>query len=306
MKHVFDRHPELLLRIGVICAAAVAWELIAHFLVTSIGTSKDPNFPSIEYMVSKSLLRMSDYWGGGLGAPAPQQGGQETYWGALLALGSASLVTFERMVLGVGLGIIVGSGIGLVTSASALARHLLRPPIHFLRMVPFLALAPLFDVWFGKAMLGVVLFIAYGVGIVMFTGTINAVSLTPDVFVQRAATNGASRLQTYRAVIIPFIVPAMRATLLVSIGLAWTLDVAAELLGAQSGLGVIMQDALRFAYTGRVIVIGFVFVVYAAVTYYAIQALSAHAVQWHAAANVQPRAVSVPRSRPKQQQSRVR
>jgi ABC-type nitrate/sulfonate/bicarbonate transport system permease component len=289
MARVFRKHPEVLLRIGVILAAAAVWELIAHFVVTTIGTSKDPNFPSIEYMASKSLLRMSDYWGGGLGAPSPQEGGKETYRGALLALGSASLITFERMVLGVGLGIAVGSGAGLLTSASSVARHILRPPMHVLRMVPFLALAPLFDVWFGKTMLGAVLFIAYGVGIVMFTGTINAVELTPKVFLQRAATNGASRGRVYREVIIPFIVPAMRATILVSIGLAWTLDVAAELLGAQHGLGVILQDALRFAYTGRVILVGFLFVLYAALTYYAVQALTAHAVRWHAAVGARSR-----------------
>jgi ABC-type nitrate/sulfonate/bicarbonate transport system permease component len=76
----------------------------------------------------------------------------------------------------------------------------------------------------------------------------------------------------------------MRATLLVAIGLAWTLDVAAELLGAQSGLGVIMQDALRFAYTGRVLLVGFVIVLYAVLTYYVVQALTARAIRWHAAA----------------------
>jgi sulfonate transport system permease protein len=283
MNHTVGRRPALLLRLGVIAAAAVAWELIAHFGITSIGTSKDPNFPSIEYMATRSLLRMSDYWGGGMGAPAPQEGGQETYLGAFFALGSASLATFYRMALGVGLGIVAGAGVALVTSASGVARKIVRPPVHFLRMVPFLALAPLFDVWFGKTTRDAVFFIAYGVGIVMFTGTINAVELTPKVFLLRAATNGAGRIRTYCDVIIPYIIPPMRATVLVSIGLAWTLDVAAELLGAQNGLGVIMQDALRFAYTGRVILIGFVFVVYAVATYYAIQALTARAIQWHAA-----------------------
>jgi ABC-type nitrate/sulfonate/bicarbonate transport system permease component len=71
--------------------------------------------------------------------------------------------------------------------------------------------------------------------------------------------------------------------------LAWTLDVAAELLGSQNGLGVIMQDALRFAYTGRVLLIGFVFVLYAGLSYYAVQALTARAIRWHAGATRQAR-----------------
>jgi sulfonate transport system permease protein len=219
-----------------------------------------------------------------MGAPSPENGGKETYLGAFLALGDASLATLYRIGLGIALGVVVGMGIGLITSASVIFRYILRPPVHFMRMVPFLALGPLFSVWFGKETRGVVLFIAYGVAILMFTGTINAVGLLPKVFLQRAATNGASRLRIYRDLIIPFIVPPMRATLLVAIGLAWTLDVAAELLGAQSGLGVIMQDALRFAYTGRVLLVGFVIVLYAVLTYYVVQALTARAIRWHAAA----------------------
>jgi len=62
------------------------------------------------------------------------------------------------------------------------------------------------------------------------------------------------------------------------------LDIVATFCGSQNGLGVIMQDALRFTYTGRILLIGFVFVLYADLSYYAIQALTAHAIRWHAGA----------------------
>lgn len=283
MRSLGYRRAAFLLRLGVIAAFILAWEITAHFIVTAKGTSGDPNFPSIEFLGMNSLLRMSDYWSGGMGAPSPQNGGKETYLGAFLALGSASVATLERIGMGVLLGVVAGTGVGLLTAAFAISRYILRPPVHFMRMVPFLALAPLFAVWFGKETRGVVLFIAYGVTVVMFTGTINSVELIPKVFLQRAATNGASTLRVYREIILPFIIPPMRATLLVAIGLAWTLDVAAELLGSQTGLGVIMQDALRFAYTGRVLLVGFVIVLYAALTYYLIEALTARAIRWHAA-----------------------
>ncbi|MDA8289864.1 MAG: ABC transporter permease subunit [Actinomycetota bacterium] len=260
---------------------AVTWELVAHYAVTRIGTSGEPIFPSLEYLAKDSFLQMSNYWSGGWGAPSPGNGGTQTYLGAVLALASASFASFGRLFAGVGLGFVLGVVLGLAVSASKAARSVLSSPVHFLRMVPFLALAPLFEVWFGKSDIGAIVFIGYGSLVVTFVGIVNAVGLVPAVQLARARTEGATRRQIYRWVILPSIVPAMRATILVIIGLGWTLDVAAEMLGAQSGLGVIMEYALRFAYTGRVILVSFVYLVYAAASFYAVQWLTGWAIRWH-------------------------
>jgi sulfonate transport system permease protein len=273
------RRVPLFLRLGVIAFVVAAWELAAH-VFTHIGTSGDPTVPSIEFLATNSVRRLSDFWNGGLGAPSPSAGGKETYWGAVLAVGQASAASLERVFVGVTIGLALGIVVGLLTSTSRRLRAIMAPSMHFLRMVPFLALAPLFEVWFGKSDLGAITFIAYGVSVVTFTGTIGAVSVLPRVFTERAATNGASRWATYRHVILPGIVPAMRATVLTALGLAWTLDVAAEILGTQHGLGVMMDYSLRFSYTGRVIVVALIFLFYAAVTYYLVQYLTAVMIRW--------------------------
>ncbi len=273
------RRAPLFLRLGVIAIVVAAWELAAH-VFTHIGTSGDPTVPSIEFLGTNSIRRLADFWNGGLGAPSPSAGGKETYWGAVLAVGQASAASLERVFVGVTIGLLLGIVVGVLTSTSRRLRAIMAPSMHFLRMVPFLALAPLFEVWFGKTDLGAISFIAYGVSVVTFTGTIGAVSVLPRVFIERAATNGASRWATYRHVILPGIVPAMRATVLTALGLAWTLDVAAEILGTQRGLGVMMDYSLRFSYTGRVIVVALIFLFYAAVTYYLVQYLTAVMIRW--------------------------
>lgn len=285
-RHVIRDNAALLLRLLVIAAAAGIWEIASH-IYTHKGTSGDPTLPTIEFLCTSSFRRLSDFWTGGWGAPSPSAGGKETYWGAILAVAQASAASLERVFVGVGIGLVLGVVIGLLTSTSRRAKAVMAPSMHFLRMVPFLALAPLFEVWFGKSDKGAISFIAYGVAVVVFTGTIGAVGNVPAVFTDRAATNGASRWTTYRRVILPGIVPAMRATLLVALGLAWTLDVAAEILGTQHGLGVMMDYSLRFAYTGRVIVVAFIYLVYAAITYYLVQFLTGVMIRW------QPRHVPV-------------
>lgn len=268
------------LRVMVVLALIGAWELIARVFVTGIASSGEPIFPSIEYLTERGFLQLSNFWTGGLGAPSPSSGGPQTYWGAVLAVLSGSVSSLELVIGGVFVGLVVGISLGLLVSASAIARAIIAGPAHVLRMVPFLALAPLIEVWFGKSQFGALVFIAYGSSVVAFVGMVSAVALTPPILVARARTVGARRWATYRAVVLPSCVPAMRATLLLVLGLGWTLDVAAEFLGAQNGLGVMIEYSLRFAYTSQVIVVAFIYLLYAALSFYLVQWATGRAVTW--------------------------
>ncbi len=163
-----------------------------------------------------------------------------------LALGSASLITFQRVLLVIVFGTFTGMGLDLLTSRSDAVRRLLAPSIHVVRMTQFLAIIPLLNLWFGANSFGIILFVAYGVAVIMFIGTVNAVANIPKVFLNRAATVGASRLLMLRRIVLPAILPEIRASFLLSFGLSW-LVVGGELLGAQSGLGVIVTYALQLA-----------------------------------------------------------
>ena len=87
---------------------------------------------------------------------------------------------------------------------------------------------------------GMVLFVAFGVGVIFFTGTVNAVANIPGIYLDYARTLGANRLQIYRAVIVPAMFPELRSSILLGLGVAWTAVVGAEFLGAQTGLGQII------------------------------------------------------------------
>lgn len=274
--------------LGVFVATVLGWETLS-FLVTAKGSYDEPLVPGWGYLFGNSLLRMSDYWGGGLGVPAPSEGGQATYAGAFLALAQASLVTFERVLLGVVFGVLSGIGLGLLVTASDFARRLIAPSVHIIRMTPFLAMIPLFNLWFGASTFGIILFVAYGVAVIMFVGTVNAVTNLPKVYLDRAATVGASRFATFRHVVFPAIFPGIRSSFLLSFGLAWSLVVAGELLGAQTGLGVIVIYALQFAYTGRVLIVAILFVMYAGASFALFDALSRRIIAWHPQAAIRSR-----------------
>jgi sulfonate transport system permease protein len=224
---------------------------------------------------------MADYWDGSLGVPSTIEGAPPSYAAAFLALGKASLITFQRVVIGVVCGLVAGIGLGMIVSMSSLARQLVAPSVHILRMTPFLAMIPLFNLWFGAATLGIIVFVAYGVAVIMFIGTINAIANVPQVYFDRAVTAGASILTRYRLILVPAIIPELRASLMLSIGLAWSLVVAGELLGAQEGLGVIVIYALQFAHTGRVMIVAFLFILYAGASFALVDAISRRVISWH-------------------------
>jgi sulfonate transport system permease protein len=90
----------------------------------------------------------------------------------------------------------------------------------------------------------------------------------------------ASRLQLYRTVVLPAILPAMRSVVLLSLGAGWGAVLAAEYLGAQSGLGYIIVYAQQFGLLDRMFLIAILFILYTSASYWVIQRLFARLLVW--------------------------
>ena len=130
-------------------------------------------------------------------------------------------------------------------------------------------MVPLFQLWFGTYFFGQVLFVAYGVGVIVFAGVVNAVRNVPQIYHrQRARARARSRTQLYRTVVLPAILPAMRSVVLLSLGAGWGAVLAAEYLGAQSGLGYIIVYAQQFGLLDRMFLIAILFILYTSASYW--------------------------------------
>jgi sulfonate transport system permease protein len=152
--------------------------------------------------------------------------------------------------------------------------------VQFLRTLPLLAMVPLFQLWFGTNILGEILFVAYGIGVIVFAGTVNSVRNVPSIYIDNARALGASRLTLYRTVILPAILPEMRSTVLLSLGTGWGAVLGAEYLGAQSGLGYVIVYAQQFAYLDRMFLIALLFIVYTSISYWGVSKLTARMLDW--------------------------
>jgi sulfonate transport system permease protein len=180
----------------------ILWQVLS-LLDRAESVPGEPMVPGWQILATKTFVSLADYWQGGLGVSGVAQGGQRTYASAALAILSNSIDTGERLFAGLALGALIGFTAGLAVSWSKWTRRLVALPGQVLRTFPLLALIPLFQLWFGLTFLGMMLFVAYGVAVIFFTGTVNAVRNIHPIYVDYARTLRATRLRVYRTVILP-------------------------------------------------------------------------------------------------------
>jgi sulfonate transport system permease protein len=257
-----------------------AWQLASIIFVGQPHQTGSPLVPGWQVLATKGLRGLSNYWNGGWGVKSTQLGGKESYRGALLVIGANSLDTLLRLIAGMALGVLFGAGLGLAVSYSIWGRRLVALPAHVARTLPLLAMIPLFELWFGLSLSGILIFIAYGVGAIMFAGTVNAVSNVSRIYVDNARTLGASRREIYRSIIIPAIFPELRTSILLSLGVGWSVVLGAEFLGAQTGLGYMIVQSQAFGLIDRMTVVAILIVIYAALTTVLFQRLTRPLVAW--------------------------
>ena len=266
-------HPLTLLSFLAIIAG---WQAASIAFGETVGYKRVPGIED----VSRAFIEYAGYWQGGLGAESTRTGAEPTNWGAALGLAHNTLVTMVRTIAGYTIGAVVGIGLGFLIAWSRVARDLLTFPAHLARMMPLLAMIPLFALWFGNSELGVLTFIAFAVGILMFAITINAIGNVPTHFWQYARSLGASPLRTYARVVFPAAFPQLRGGLLLAVAFSWSAALAAEFLGQQVGLGHVLQSALYYASTDVVALTGLVVIAFAAVTYLVANRLLAWLTRW--------------------------
>ena len=221
-----------LVSLSVFLGLAIVWEILS-FVYTVEAQPGEPMVAGWGTLFTRTLLSLSDYWQGGFGVPAVADGAPRSYPAALLSIIFHSLATLARLASGLLLGGVLGLALGLAVSWSPWSRRLVQLPTQFLRALPLLAMVPLFQLWFGTYFFGQVLFVSYGVGMIVFAGVVNAVRNVPQIYIDNARVLGASRSHLYRTVILPAILPAMRSVVLLGLGAGWGAVLAAEYLGAR-------------------------------------------------------------------------
>jgi ABC-type nitrate/sulfonate/bicarbonate transport system permease component len=166
---------------------------------------------------------------------------------------AGSIATIGRALIGLAVGTLLGVVAALIMAWSRGIAAVADPYVTLAKSIPGMALIPVFILWFGLAEAARVGFVATLTFFVIFVATAEAIPNVPRVYHWAAATLGASRVQTYRHVVLPSMLPNMFGGLRNAVTLSFAVAIAAEFIGAQSGLGwYIVHVGINYEMDGMV------------------------------------------------------
>jgi ABC-type nitrate/sulfonate/bicarbonate transport system permease component len=251
--------------LAAIVATFGLWQL-ASLIAGRTAVTHEHLIPNVSD-IWNSFDNLAYYWQGGWGVKATNVGGHVTFAGAVLALVSNSLATFARLAIGLTLGLLAAGLLAVIVCWSRTMRRILLLPAQAARMLPLLAMSPLFAIWFGNKQSGAVLFVAFACFAITFIVALTAIDNVPGYYAQYARSLGASRLRAYFTAVLPGAVPALRAGVMLALGFGWSMVIAAEFIGQNTGLGNIVNQAQEFGRTNTLAVLGVFIVIYAWASY---------------------------------------
>ena len=163
---------------------------------------------------------------------------------------------------------------------SKIVRELFGGVLDFIRPVPVFALIPMFVLWFGIGRTPQIVLIALGTSVILGVTTIEAIRNLNPVHIRAALTLGSSRPRIYRTIVVPSITPHLLRAIRVAAAAAWGLDVAAEFIGAQNGLGYLMIVRTTYLDTAGIVVIVLIYSICALVLDFIIRTIANRIVRW--------------------------
>lgn len=163
----------------------------------------------------------------------------EELWLSLLSgqLLSDLYFTFRATAIGYFFGAVTGLVLGLLVAQHETTALVLKPFILAIYGIPRIALAPIFILWFGIALLSKVMMAAMMTFMLVFFNTYEGVRAADLELRNVARVLGASRWQVFWHVTIPNASPWIIAGLRIAIPQALVAAVVAEFIASTAGLG---------------------------------------------------------------------
>ena len=190
-------------------------------------------------------------------------------------------VTLYEMLLGYALAVAVAIPLAIAITSSDRFDRFAMPTLLFFQVVPKVAVAPLFLVWFGVGALPKVL-VAFLISFfpIVIDAAVGLRSMSAEMR-DLARSMGATRMQVFARFRLPTSLPYLFSGLKVAATLAVAGAVVGEFVGADKGLGYLLlvtnsnlETALMFATLFALTIIGLLF-------FYAVELLEALLIPWH-------------------------
>jgi sulfonate transport system permease protein len=152
-------------------------------------------------------------------------------------------VSLERAVIGLAIGASIGLVIGIGAGLSQLWEEAFDSSMQMLRTLPFLALVPLFIIWFGIGELPKVLIIALATVCPVYLNAYNGVRNVDRRVVEASRAFGLKGPRLAKEVVLPMALPQILTGIRFASGVSVLALIAAEQINAREGIGFLLYQA---------------------------------------------------------------
>jgi NitT/TauT family transport system permease protein len=165
-----------------------------------------------------------------------------------------------RVTWGFILAVVLAIPLGLTIGWYRRAEMAFNPIIQIFRPISPLAWIPIAILWFGVGDLAAIFLIFIGSFLPLLLTAINAARSVPTVHVNVGRNFGLGPARLIYQVLYPAAIPQLIVGLRITLGVAWLVVVAAEMIAVNSGLGFLIIDARNAGNRYDLVVAGMVMI----------------------------------------------
>jgi sulfonate transport system permease protein len=195
-------------------------------------------------------------------------------------LQSDFLISAQRALTGLGIGVIVGTALAVAAGLSRVGDAVVDGAMQVKRAIPALALIPLMILWLGigeeMKIVTIALFVLVPVYINTYAGLVGIDSR----YVELAEVIGLNRWQFIRKVVVPGALPGWFTGLRLGVTGSWLALIVVEQINATSGIGYMMFQAQENGQTDVILVGLLVYGLFGFVTDAVVRLLERRALSW--------------------------
>lgn len=164
-----------------------------------------------------------------------------------------TLPTLKETVVGFAVSLVFGFVVAAAMDFSLFVRRSVYPLLVVSQTLPIIAVAPLMIIWFGFGLLPKVLVVALVTFFPITVSLVEGFASTDPEATNLLRSMGASRLRTFLLLRLPGAMPQFFGGLRIAITYAVVGAVFAEYVGAETGLGIYLQEQKNAARTDLVL-----------------------------------------------------
>jgi NitT/TauT family transport system permease protein len=202
-------------------------------------------------------------------------------WQKLPTVLAAASFTVQPMLIGFAIAVVIGILLALIVAFSPTLQDVIYPLIVFLQIVPKIAVAPLFIIWFGYGLMPKVLLVFLLSFFPIVVSAVTAFRSVDTDIMDLAKATGAGAWRIFWKVQVPHALPTLFTGIKVAAALSSTAAVVAEFVASDRGLGYLLLEYNGTLNTSMAFAVIIVLSAMGLVLYGVVELIERLLIPWH-------------------------